>query len=265
MTATLTFYDAEVPPADPPETDGVAFYIGGDAAHVWSKEEVSAQKARYRLPVFVRSNPVAENAAADVREAVQELDALSAPSGVLVAWDVETAADPEYISTVYSGLKAAGYELVVYGSQSSVDDNENPDGLYWGAQWTGQEHLASGDQMTQYVSFTAYDESVALSDLPFWDAKPDEKPPVPAPAPAAAPVTLSALAARLPTITPSATGQVVRTIQALCCARGHSTAIDGVFGPQTTLAVEGVQQAHHISADGIVGPETWPVLLGAGE
>ena len=182
----LTFYDAAFPPADPPQADGTCLYLGGDAVHVWTTAEIGAQKARYRLPVFVRSNPPGPGAAADVAAAVSRLTAIGAPKGTLVAWDMETAADPSYIRGVSAGLASAGYKLIVYGSQSAVLGNDVPDGLYWGADWTSVPHLHSGDAMTQYVSFAAYDESLALPSLPFWDTRP----PALVPAPPAKPATV---------------------------------------------------------------------------
>lgn len=175
MTGTLTFYDAAWPPAHPPKTDGVCGYIGGDTPHIWSDADWWFQPARYRLPIFVRSNPPGPGAVADVAAAVAQLKAIGAPHGTLVAWDTETAADAAYISSVYIHLTAAGYKLIVYGSQSAVMGNQNPDGLYWGADWTDTPHLHSGDQMTQYVSYPAYDENLAQASLPFWDTRPAPK------------------------------------------------------------------------------------------
>ena len=104
----LTFYDAAWPPVPPPAADGACCYIGGDAVHVWTAEEIKAQTARYRLPVFVRSDPRGiAGVAADVNAAVAQLKAIGAPKGTLVAWDMETAADKAYIAGVYTGLAAA--------------------------------------------------------------------------------------------------------------------------------------------------------------
>ena len=103
------------------------------------------------------------------------LHLIGAPHGTLVAWDTETAVDAAYIGGVYVHLAAAGYKLIVYGSQSAVMGNQNPDGLYWGADWTDTPHLHSGDQMTQYVSYPAYDENLAQASLPFWDTRPVPK------------------------------------------------------------------------------------------
>jgi peptidoglycan hydrolase-like protein with peptidoglycan-binding domain len=66
----------------------------------------------------------------------------------------------------------------------------------------------------------------------------------------------------LPQISSGATGETVRTVQALCVARGHAVTVDGSFGALTTVAVKAVQSAAKISADGVVGAATWPVLLG---
>jgi peptidoglycan hydrolase-like protein with peptidoglycan-binding domain len=53
----------------------------------------------------------------------------------------------------------------------------------------------------------------------------------------------------------------VRTLQDLLRARGHSVAVDGIFGPQTESAVKAFQQSKGLAADGIVGPLTWPKLI----
>jgi hypothetical protein len=57
------------------------------------------------------------------------------------------------------------------------------------------------------------------------------------------------------------TGEDVRTVQYLATEQGHSTGVDGVFGPLTKAAVQGFQSARGLGADGIVGPQTWPQLI----
>lgn len=57
------------------------------------------------------------------------------------------------------------------------------------------------------------------------------------------------------------TGEDVRTVQYLVTAQGHSTGVDGVFGPATKTAVEAFQSSRGLSADGIVGQQTWPQLI----
>lgn len=255
----LTFFDSAYPLTNPLPVDGVCFYIGGNTVHRWTKAEINAQPARYRLPIYVRSNPANASATADVTEAVTYLHAIGAPRGCLVAWDTEMADDPGYINAVYRALSGAGYKLIVYGSQSVVTREGNPDGLYWGADWTGSRHLHSGDVMTQYVSFASYDESEAESGLPFWDTRPGSPKPVPSPVPM--PGWQEALMQSLPTLAPGASGILVKTIQGLCCARGYVIPIDGDFGTETESAVISIQLAAHLVNDGIVGPKTWPVLI----
>lgn len=67
---------------------------------------------------------------------------------------------------------------------------------------------------------------------------------------------------QLPVVKQGQTGNVVRTVQGLCAARGHAVTVDGVFGPVTAAAVRAVQSAGHVAVDGIVGPVTWGKLLG---
>lgn len=168
----LLFGDSsEPPPVWPQGLDGWAFYIGGDTPHIWAKTEVDEIPYRYRLPIYTRSDPANANAADDVAAAIDQLDAIGAPKGTLVALDSETSADPNYVAQFYYGLRSAGYVLIDYGSQSSVFGNMNPDGYYWGANWTNVPHLLPTDEMTQWESRDTYDESSASALLPFWDTK----------------------------------------------------------------------------------------------
>lgn len=172
VTRDLLFYDAAFPPQPPPTGfDGVAFYVGGDTPHVWSVAEIQAQPVRFRLPIFTRSNPPGPGVASDVAAAVTRLREIGAPKGCLVAWDSETSVDPAYIKAVYFALKAEGYTLIDYGSMPGVFGNDNPDGYYWGAQWTNVPHIAPGDVMTQWRSLSSYDESSSQPVLPFWDTQ----------------------------------------------------------------------------------------------
>jgi peptidoglycan hydrolase-like protein with peptidoglycan-binding domain len=56
-------------------------------------------------------------------------------------------------------------------------------------------------------------------------------------------------------------GEDVRTVQYLVTAQGHSTGVDGVFGPLTKSAVEAFQSSRGLGADGVVGPQTWSQLI----
>lgn len=208
MTTNLTFFDAAYPPATPPNTDGVCIYIGGDTPHVWTQAEIGRQHARFRLPIWVRSNPGQVNVNADAHAALMRLHEIGCPAGSLVALDVETTVAPSWVHAFYSALHAGGYPIIVYGSQSVVLGNDVPDGWYWGADWTDVAHFARGDVMTQYASFRAYDLDLAKSTLPFWDTRPPAQHPV---APPAMPAPVTAHAVDSTTITaswPHVTGAV---------------------------------------------------------
>lgn len=260
--STLTFYDAAYPPSPPPKADGVCGYLGGDTPHPWTRADWDSQPARYRLPIFTRSNPPGPGPQADVAAAVAQLEAIGAPKGCLVAWDMETAADAEYTKEVYTLLHNAGYLLIDYGSYSSVFGNANPDGYYWGADWTGTLHLARGTQMTQWVSFKAYDESMTQSNLPFWDTHGGTGQPPPPPPMSWVNITISVPVLQLtdPRITDSPHSRFVARLQAACGALGVPTTVDGVFGPQTQASVKAIQGQFNITQDGIAGPQTWSCL-----
>jgi hypothetical protein len=177
--------------------DGVAFYAGGDTPHIWTPAEVGARPERYRLPVWVRSNPQGTTQAlADATELLHALPRYGTPAGILIALDSETSADPAYVRAFVEAVNRGGHKVIDYGSESRVHGNDNPDGLYWGADWTSVPHLHSGDGATQYVSFSGYDLSLMSSALPFWDAHPPAKP-VPPPQSAADASDFTAIAIKL--------------------------------------------------------------------
>lgn len=104
---------------------------------------------------------------------------------------------------------------------------------------------ADGTQWTQNAMGRVLDQSLLLAN--FFGA----------PAPAA---TAQQLLKPLPTVREGSTGGIVRTIQGLCCARGHAVTIDSGFGPLTLAALRDVQAAAKVSVDGVVGPATWLAL-----
>jgi peptidoglycan hydrolase-like protein with peptidoglycan-binding domain len=68
-----------------------------------------------------------------------------------------------------------------------------------------------------------------------------------------------------PTISPGATGDVVRRLQrALRRTPNLGLAVDGAFGPLTEAAVKEFQQGAGLAADGVVGPLTWAALPDGG-
>ncbi|MEO1400803.1 MAG: peptidoglycan-binding protein [Cyanobacteria bacterium J06635_1] len=66
----------------------------------------------------------------------------------------------------------------------------------------------------------------------------------------------------LPVLRQGMSGPAVTRLQTRLQALGfYEGPIDGSFGPQTEIAVQGVQARNQLEADGIVGPATWSVLL----
>ena len=77
-------------------------------------------------------------------------------------------------------------------------------------------------------------------------------------APTAAVTTVSI---KVPSLRKNATGASVRALQALLSAAGHSTVVDGSFGPATENSVKAYQKANGLTVDGICGEQTWTSLL----
>jgi hypothetical protein len=253
---TLSFIDSAFPLTDPPASDGVCFYLGGDALNVWSRADIDAQPARYRLPIFVRSDPPGPGAAADVAAALSQLAAVGAPKGILICWDMETAADPSYIRGVWTLLREVGYPLIVYGTQTDVFGNDNPSGLYFGAQWTGTAHIAAGDQMTQFVAFQNLDEDLAESTLPFWDTRPAPKPP-PQPSVPLAVLLGDDMSGYL---LPKSLGPTPITIPSGVTGIRFST-VDGTTGGFKAASIQVNWHGSTKAVDVSVNPDgTWPVV-----
>lgn len=271
--ANLTFVDAAYAGAiTGGPFDGVCFYLpGGDAFHPWPPADVHARPERYRLPCWVRSNPQDVFPGDDARQCIAALKSYGVPAGALVALDSETSVDPSWVRGFVAELNGGGHPVIDYGSVSTVFGNENPDGYYWGAQWSSVRHLAAGTDMTQYVSYANEDLSEALSTLPFWDTRPPARPPAPDPT-----QWTEFNMSRLPILRagslddPGGAGfWYVRRLQALVrltgvlnrLPAGAFLDVDGDYGPATATAVRQVQQHYNIPADGITGPQTWSVLL----
>lgn len=134
----------------------------------------------------------------------------------------------------------------------------------WGAHYNGAAHICGpgscgetsvdldGTQWTSNARGLVLDQSLLLAD--FFGT------PKPAPTPAAN--WTEKIVKQLPEVKQGATGNAVRTVQGLCCARGHAVTVDGSFGAATLAAVKAVQAAAHIAQDGVVGQATWPALVG---
>jgi hypothetical protein len=168
-------YDAAFPPPDP-HLDVCAGYIGGDTPHVWTDAEWNSQSARWRLPIFTRSNPTdANQAASDAASAIAWARAHGQPAGTAIALDYETAKDAAYLTAFDADVVAAGWTVLVYGSLSTVFQNPRPSAGYWTASWTGAAHLDVGAAATQWASDTMlgkpYDLSEVTDSLNLWDTQ----------------------------------------------------------------------------------------------
>lgn len=64
-----------------------------------------------------------------------------------------------------------------------------------------------------------------------------------------------------PTLKQGSSGFRVTVLQDLLRHRGHTIAVDGVFGSKTKAAVISFQRSDHLVADGIAGPKTWAAVI----
>ncbi|HEV2346433.1 MAG TPA: hypothetical protein VGS97_20205 [Actinocrinis sp.] len=183
--------DSAYPPASYPTAfggiplQGWFVYIGGNAYHVWTEEEIAALRAqpwcRYIVPCFVRSNPESADPVADADAAIAWARAHGQPSGTVVCWDGETAVNSAYFTAVDRRLQSqAGLHELLYGSKATVIQNARPSGGYDEAAWTGQAY-APADEADQFASFAAYDLG-EFNIGPLWDLR---APVTPTPAPGA--------------------------------------------------------------------------------
>lgn len=179
-------YDAAYPPKSPPPWEVVAAYIGGDTPHIWTTAEWAAQPARWRLPIWTRSNPgpAAEGTLEGGVAALRARQLGTPPTGCAIALDYETAVDDPYLSAFDAAVRAAGYRTLLYGSLSTITGNSTPSGGLWIAHYTGVPHLESHSVATQYADDallgTDYDASLVADELVLWDTRPA---PAPTPTP----------------------------------------------------------------------------------
>lgn len=269
---TVRGYDASTPPTPVPSGYEVTGgYIGGATPHVWTPEEWASKACKRKLPIYVpqwfRTGAWAPGT--DAMEAVRALKALGVPTGATVGLDMETQVNVPYVNSFDSILTESGYKVLVYGSSSTVFKNERTSAGYWVAtrpgnpDFSGFSNLYPGSTATQIQDVGPYDVDIFDSSLVFWG---DE---IPAPTPAPVTDWLAKVIANLPTLTLNATGNNVRTLQGLLCARGFTVSIDGKFGADTEAAVKRAQVALKIpnsvtttnAGDGRVGPHTWATLV----
>jgi hypothetical protein len=184
VVGIIAGYDSAEPLASPPAGRNlVAFYGGGDTPHVWTLAEIQAQPVRYRLPIWVRSNPTAPgiNVANDVARFLTYLHGVGCPKGSVTSLDLETAVDVAYVNTFGQLMHSAGYLVLPYGSSGNLFKNPVLDG-YW-VDWPGKTSIPPNCVGVQYSQGGngAWDNDLFLDSIPFWDAQP--QPPLPPPLP----------------------------------------------------------------------------------
>jgi hypothetical protein len=260
----LRGYDASSPDK-PAGFDVTGLYIWGATPHIWTPQEISAYSYPLKLPISVpmwfRTGQWTPTE--DAQGTLSALKALGVPFGSVVACDFETKINPGYVQSFDYYLHNAGYPVMLYGSSSTLFQNPEPSGGYWVAtrpgnrdypgDWTQYPH--AGVVGTQFNDLGAYDINVFDSSLPFWGRQITPPPPN---------NWMDTLMQNLPTLRRGATGPLVWTLQGLLCARGHATALDGNFGPDTQAKTEAFQAAYHVPnsvvngvGDGIWGQHTW--------
>lgn len=191
-----TAYDAAYPvPGGVPGTTVVLIYTGGDTPHVWTTAEIAAQPERYRLPVYVRSYG-GVSATDDALTMCEWLAANGVPAGTATVLDLETLVDPNYVETYGGVVHAAGYQVLPYGSSSTLFQNPKLDGYFVAAP--GSTGMYPNSVATQYGYYQSYDLSWIADTVPLWDTQPQPTPP-PAPSPPPPPEELPVFQTATPT------------------------------------------------------------------
>lgn len=157
-------FDASTPPAAAPAGYGaVAGYIGGSTPHVWTPAEWARFGPLKKLPVWVASAAAGPSTGAVIEAfaALQQLYRLGVPKSTPVALDMETRADPGYVTSFGRVMSWAGYLTWVYGSASTVFANPPLSG-YWVADYAGRGPFMFSHPLiraTQYADGQAFDSS----------------------------------------------------------------------------------------------------------
>lgn len=147
MTLFSLVQDASDPAGVPLQAGVIvtAGYIGGDTPHIWTGDDWAVWGTRYRIPIWVRSNPTTVDPVADAQACVAALQAIGAP--------------PPYL-------------VLPYGSGSTLFGHQQEDG-YWIAAPDGIAQLtgAAGEVAKQFKWGDTFDISIIDQAVPTWDTK----------------------------------------------------------------------------------------------
>lgn len=164
--------------------DIACFYGPGRTPHVWNDGQISAQPARFRLPICVL---YADRPGRQQGVAFQAwLDSVKCPLHVTIAADLETLVIPQVLDDFADVIHSGGRFTMPYGSPGSLFRNP-PRAGYWVANPTGTPHMyehphTRGTQWTWDGTGPAglrIDESVFDDSLPLWDTRPVATPALP--------------------------------------------------------------------------------------
>lgn len=176
-----TMVDSAYPLHNPPSPvpDIVLIYAGGDTVHPWTPAEIAAMPERFRWPCWVRSNPQEHDPAVDAAQFAHWLAAHAVPKGTSVILDLETAVSAVFVNAFNLAMRAAGYLVAKYGSQSTIWDNPKTSGGTYLALPGPAELTGEGDEIARQYAFDGdHDLSVvdAQDVVPLWDMRPPRKP-----------------------------------------------------------------------------------------
>ena len=175
------------PAGQQPPADCVLVYGPGDTPHTWTPGDINEQRARYRMPGFVRSDPQNASYVQDCNAFVAWLKAVGCPKGSSVFLDLETAVAAGYVSAFGYIMNLEGYNVLPYGSIGYVWQNPPLDGLF--VSHPGQpphictpgrcgNGLNADARITQYQFDGSYDMSLIDPSVPLWDTQASVEEPV---------------------------------------------------------------------------------------
>jgi hypothetical protein len=132
-------FDASNPPQNPyPGCKAVMGYVGGNTPHVWTLKEWQRFGNLVQFPIWVgyhEDHPEQHgNACVAAVKGLGWIDHFVPRRAVIL--DFETEIDPAWVDAFGNVIWAAGYETLLYGSESTIVDNPVKEGR-WIALYNG--------------------------------------------------------------------------------------------------------------------------------
>lgn len=181
VTTVSSQYPVMADQSDPGTSDIpekiTGFYFGGNTPHVWTRQQIDRQSARYMNPIWVYGKVSGyEGGQYEAGLAVKACRALGIPYGVRISVDMEDTQDFEYTNGFHDVIKSSGgYWTGLYGSRDTIVNFPLFGGGKWVADWTGQAHFSgmAGEWACQYASARMigkpYDVSLVRNTTLLWD------------------------------------------------------------------------------------------------